>query len=153
MFLHNIILTIFSGSLLDKPKAMSLTDPHHPWHHPAAAAAAISAAAAQQQQQQQQQQHAQDQQQQQQQQHGRGSTGEGSGEKSGFFGSLGRASGSGGAGGPHHGNPFLAAAAAQHSAMGLGPLGSLGAKAEQLRTSMAAQQHSGMAGTQPAPFR
>lgn len=134
---------------------MSLTDPHHPWHHPAAAAAAISAAAAQ-------QQHAQDQHQQQQ-QHGRGNAGtEGAtnaGEKSstGFFGALGRASAGASAGGSaaaaaHHGNPFLAAAAAQHSAMGLGPLGSLGAKAEQLRTSMAAQQHSGMS-NQPAPFR
>lgn len=65
------------------------------------------------------------------------------GDVKGFFG-LGRH-------GPHPPNPFLAAAAAQHSAMGLGPLGPLGAaKAEQLRTSLSAQAPGS---TPVAPFR
>lgn len=67
----------------------------------------------------------------------------------GFFG----LSGSRAAQGTSHGNPFLAAAAAQHSAaaMGLGPLGPLGAKAEQLRTSLTAQSVGSVSG--PPPFR
>ena len=75
----------------------------------------------------------------------------------GFFGLSGsRAPQSGPGGSSAHGNPFLAAAAAaQHSAaaaLGIGPLGPLGSKAEQLRTSITAQSVGSVA-PGPPPFR
>ena len=106
--------------LLDKPKPMSLTDPNHPWHHPASAAAAMTAAAAA----------------------ASGNKDSDGHDSKSFFGALNR--------GGHAPNPFLAAAAAQHSAMGLGPLG-MGSKADQLRSTMAAQAAG--ASAPPAPFR
>lgn len=113
-----------AAGLLDKPKPMSLTDPHHPWHHPASAAAAMTAAA---------------------QAASCDKDDKGShNAPGGFFGALNRAAAG------HAANPFLAAAAAQHSAMGLGPLGMAG-KADQLRTTMAAQAAGGS--PVPAPFR
>ena len=78
---------------------------------------------------------------------------------SSFFGLGGSRGAMGATGGPTSSgnNPFLAAAAAQHSAMGLGPLGPLGAaKADQLRTSLQAQAAAGSAAAAAAvaaPFR
>jgi len=74
------------------------------------------------------------------------------GEKAAAFFGLGRHPAGAAAG--HAPNPFLAAAAAQHSALGLGPLGPLGAaKADQLRTSLQAQASSVAAAAASAPFR
>jgi hypothetical protein len=108
--------------LLDKPKALSLTDPSHPWHHPP------------------------------------GAENKPYGAPGGpHFGGGGRDHGQSAAAvaaaAAHAHNPFLAAAAAQHSAMGLGPLGlAAAAKADQLRTSLTAQASAG-ATIVPPPFR
>ena len=110
--------------LLDKPKSLSLADPAHPWHHPPGADPNKPYGAP------------------------GGGPHFGPPAPGGVSGRGDQPSG----GHPH--NPFLAAAAAQHQAMGLGPLGlASAAKADQLRTSLTAQAATSSAIIPPPQFR
>jgi hypothetical protein len=121
------ILVLPFSRILQKPKNF-MDHPGNPWHHPMAGhahhqqlAAAAQLAAAQM----------------------AANSASGGNDDKPFSAMMARAHHQGMTGGPGGPNPFLAAAAAQHSAMGLGPLPGPGSKVMSSHSS----------GPAPPPFR